>query len=355
MIFCLVTHKYGTRRHFKSESEIVESGFSQLTRSTSVYQCNKIEAIRRRLSPDTEVEVPASWDEYERVKELLENEYIKYIPSVLYDSARQSAIIKAAPSALHSTMAGCILTSIRAEAVQLHQMARNLVQKAEETSTRSTAHGHTSRLYDGALTYLDGNKQTLMIAVEIAVSQNYDSLRAASSYDVCALRCRLRIAMLIKEGRRGRRPPTRHYGSDQEVQAAVEDAENTFSDQLVQRPCGPLVWDGITWFGNVQQVELETYRCQGDDPEIRPDTVLSPSQSFVIVRNGQYVGDSMPGNLRELVLGDCIPTHILSSEEVGTTPVNFFTRDWFEANFRTALNSTAVQRIWGKSEVRTPH
>ncbi|KAK9334443.1 hypothetical protein V1521DRAFT_464385 [Lipomyces starkeyi] len=308
-------------------------------------------AIRRPHSPDTELEVAASRDEYESVLEVLENENIRY-PQVLYDSTRQMAIVVAAPSPIHSDMTGCILTNIREEAIQLHQMARNLTHAHEETTTRSTTHGNTTRANDGALIYTDrNNSYTLMVAVEIGFSQDYGSLRAAISWSVCALRCRVGIAMSIQEGMRRQTPPIRYYVSIKEIRAAVEGAKEAFLGQLAQHRYGPLVWDGVTWFGRVKQVVLETYRCQDED--ILPDTVLNPSQSFVIVSNGQFEGHDMPANLRELVLGDCIPSHVLIGNEVRATPVNFFRRDWFESKFSAAMLRTAVQRVWGKSEVRT--
>ncbi|KAK9385145.1 hypothetical protein V1515DRAFT_617517 [Lipomyces mesembrius] len=268
------------------------------------------------LSRPTPRDISASRHEYERVQEILENENIRY-PRVLYRSL-------AAPSPLHAAMAGCILTNFRDEAIQLQQMAHSLTQMNEESTSINTAHGNTTRKYDGALVYSDGNDYTLMVAVEIGVSQNYQMFYTFPQLSVCALRCRIGIAMLIKEGKRGRTPRTRWYASTQEAPSIF------FSGLLAQRPYGPLVWDGVTWFGKVQQVVLETYRCQ--DENVLPDTVLNPSQSIVIVRNGQFVCDDMPANLRELVLGDCIPTH---------------------SNFRIALSRTAVGRVRSKSEVIT--
>ncbi|KAK9310892.1 hypothetical protein V1522DRAFT_395784 [Lipomyces starkeyi] len=67
------------------------------------------------------------------------------------------------------------------------------------------------------------------------------------------------------------------------------------------------------------------------DEETQPETLLRPSQSFRIVQDGEFVGDEVPPSLQEVVLGDCIPSHILSGEEIIATPVNFFRREWFQA------------------------
>ncbi|ODQ70955.1 hypothetical protein LIPSTDRAFT_74468 [Lipomyces starkeyi NRRL Y-11557] len=66
---------------------------------------------------------------------------------------------------------------------------------------------------------------------------------------------------------------------------------------------------------------------------------------MTIVENGEYIGHNISPNLREVVVGDCIPSHLLSGEEVEATPVNFFHREWFEDEFRASMVRTAVQRV----------
>ncbi|KAK9258641.1 hypothetical protein V1519DRAFT_369714, partial [Lipomyces tetrasporus] len=70
-----------------------------------------IDAIRRPLSPDTQVEVPATREEYDQVCEVIESEEMKH-PQLLYDSARSVAIVVAAPSPLHSGMASEIMVQL---------------------------------------------------------------------------------------------------------------------------------------------------------------------------------------------------------------------------------------------------
>ncbi|KAK9326920.1 hypothetical protein V1520DRAFT_350211, partial [Lipomyces starkeyi] len=41
---------------------------------------------------------------------------------------------------------------------------------------------------------------TTVVCVDVGLSQTYESLRAAISISVCALRCRVGIAMSINEG-----------------------------------------------------------------------------------------------------------------------------------------------------------
>ncbi|KAK9238120.1 hypothetical protein V1525DRAFT_449959 [Lipomyces kononenkoae] len=293
-----------------------------------------LEIARRPLSPDTVLEVPASQLQYDLAREILENEDDGY-PQLFYDSDRNIAIIAAAPSPMHSEMAGALPGSIFREVIRSQissDLANGLNIVTEETSTRSTNRGRTTRAWDGALIYSEGTRETLMISVEIGVSQSYSSLRAAISWSMCALGCRLGLALCISEGDRGDIPP---------IQA--------FRDQLMHRPYGPLESDCFVWFGNVKEVILDVYRRQDDD--YQPGTLLDPHDTFHIVETGEYVAHDVSPNLRDVVMGDCIPSHILSGQVVQETPVNFFRRDWFENTFQRSMVRTATLRVRHKAEV----
>ncbi|KAK9322263.1 hypothetical protein V1517DRAFT_308158 [Lipomyces orientalis] len=300
-----------------------------------------LEIVRRPLSPDVRLEVPASRAEYERVQDILENEESRY-PQLWFDGTRNIAIVVGPPSALHAAMAGALMGAI------IHEVKVNLGLSSEISRgfTLSTETGNsrglTVRGWDGALVFADGNRETLMIAVEVGVSQAYESLRAAISWSVCALRCRLGIAMCIRERSR-RLTPVPDYSSIQEENAAVAVAEEDFRRQLIERPYGPLVRDGITWFGRINQVIIETYRVPDED--YPPETILSPSRSFTIVDDGNFVGGDVPPDLQEVMLGDCIPDYVLSGEAMVATPVNFFRRDWFDSRFQSGMVKTAVNRM----------
>ncbi|KAK9427632.1 hypothetical protein V1505DRAFT_379534, partial [Lipomyces doorenjongii] len=301
-----------------------------------------LDSVRRPLSPDTRVEVPASRAEYERVEEILEREEAKY-PRLWYDSTRSVAIVVAPPTPLHATMANglssCIIREVLLNSGISSEIARDLYNDSDSETTMN----NTTRASDGALLYWEGDRATLMIAVEVAVSQSYDSMRAAISWSVCALRCSLGLAMCIREESRGRRPPRRFYASLEEANAAVDEARDAFYHQLLQHPYGPLEIDGVTWFGRVRLVVLETFR--GQDKHCTPETLLEPSQSFTLVKNGEYVVQYISPNLQEVVLGDCIPTHLLNSQHMEATPVNFFRREWFETQFRSSMVRTAIRRV----------
>ncbi|KAK9239641.1 hypothetical protein V1525DRAFT_424372 [Lipomyces kononenkoae] len=241
-----------------------------------------LEIVRRPLSPDTRLEVPASREEYQHVDEILERDGAKY-PQLWYDSVKGVAIVVAPPTPLHSGMAGALLSSISDE-VKFNsgigpEITRNLRQDSENKSNRYTSRGLTTRAWDGALQYRNGSRLTLMIAVEVGVSQSYRSLQAAISWSVCALRCRLGLAMSISERSRGETPRMRYYASIEEAETAAQESEDDFQRQLLQHPYGPLERYGVTWFGKVRQVILETYR--NEDENCLPETLLAPSQSFV--------------------------------------------------------------------------
>ncbi|KAK9364849.1 hypothetical protein V1509DRAFT_454252 [Lipomyces kononenkoae] len=314
-----------------------------------------LEIARRPFSPDTVLEVPASQLQYDLAREILENEDDGY-PQLFYDSDRNIAIIAAAPSPLHSEMAGAVLGSIFREVIRSQvnsDLANGLNIATYETSTRTTNRGRTTRAWDGALIYSEGTRETLMISVEVGVSQSYSSVRAAISWSMCALGCRLGLALRISEGDRGDIPPIRRYALNEEVEHTVLQAEEAFRDQLMHRPYGPLESDGFVWFGKVKEVILDVYRRQDDD--YPPGTLLDPHDAFRIVENGEYVAHEVSPNLRDVVIGDCIPSHILSGQVVKETPVNFFRREWFENTFQRSMVRTATLRVRHKTEVNVQH
>ncbi|KAK9326780.1 hypothetical protein V1520DRAFT_358640 [Lipomyces starkeyi] len=314
---------------------------------TMMEHSDLLEIVRRPLSPDVEVEVQASREEYERVEAILENEESKY-PRLWYDGTRNVAIVAAPPSRLHSNMVGGLLASIIRE-VSRNQGISSEVGDGLTLSTESgNTRGRTTRGWDGVIEYQEPNRSSLMIAVEVGVSQSYESLRAAISWSVCALHCRLGIVICIREQGRRQTPHPLQYSSIQVENAAVDEAEQDFRRQLMERPYGPLVRDGVTWFGRIKRVVLETYRIPDED--VLPETLLQPSRSFTIVEEGEFVGGDVPPNLQEVVLGDCIPDHILSGEAIVATPVNFFRRAWFEAQFKEGMVSTAGNRMRPRPE-----
>ncbi|KAK9371744.1 uncharacterized protein V1513DRAFT_467308 [Lipomyces chichibuensis] len=126
-----------------------------------------------------------------------------------------------------------LMTSIYAEVIMnsgtSSEITRNLRYDSDSRSKGQSSLRLTSRAWDGALQYREGTRLTLMIAVEVGVSQSYDSLRAAISWSVCALRGRLRLAMSISEG-----SCDRHHSCTtlrihlEEATTAVKEAKDDF-------------------------------------------------------------------------------------------------------------------------------
>ncbi|KAK9339787.1 hypothetical protein V1521DRAFT_426328 [Lipomyces starkeyi] len=183
-----------------------------------------------------------------------------------------------------------------------------------------------------------------MIAVEVAVSQSHTSLQRAISWSICALECRLGLTMAIAESRRRSAFGTRSFASLREAESTLAEYEADFESQLSSHPYGPLERDGVVWFGKVRGVLLHTYRRPEED--CPPDTVLAPCQEITLVADGAYVGHNVSENLRDMVLGDCVPTHLFQSRQIEQTPINFFRRDWFEDKFQSAMVRTALNRLW---------
>ncbi|KAK9311762.1 hypothetical protein V1522DRAFT_438809 [Lipomyces starkeyi] len=301
-----------------------------------------LDLVRRPLSPDIRLEVPASREEFE------------LYPQIWYDSPRNLAIIVAPPTPLHSGMAGALLTRISSQIRNSgisSDVTDNLTQDADRRTTKNTGRGLITRAGDGALRYWEGKRATLMIAVEVGVSQSYISLRQAISWSVVVLGCRLGLAMSIHEESRGA-PPTRYYASLEEANAVLEEAEDDLYQQLIQHQYGPLEWDGEKWFGKIRRVVLETYRRQDEDCPL--DTLLEPSQSFMVVQDGEYVGHHISPNLREVVVADCISSHLLTRQHFQATPLKFFQREWFEDQFQGLMVEAALLRLQEKIKVRQP-
>ncbi|KAK9349705.1 hypothetical protein V1523DRAFT_163964 [Lipomyces doorenjongii] len=290
-----------------------------------------LDVVRRPLSPDMQVEVPASREEYERVQEMLENEQVRY-PQLWYDRTKHVAIVVAAPSPLHSRMASELINKINEEVKRSQGMDDAIADGLSLDSDTTSTKGSTTRAWDSALLYTEDDDETLMIAVEVGFSQTYESLRAAISWCVCALRCRLGIAMSIHEEKRVMPLQVQYHASWHDADTVVAEAKEAFRRQMVDCPFGPLVWNGMSWMGKISSVEIQTFRAPEEETYI-PETLLNPTQSFIVISDGQFVGGDVPSNLHEIVLGDCIPSHILSDGEVETRPVNFSGGSGWTANF----------------------
>ncbi|KAK9312094.1 hypothetical protein V1524DRAFT_466526 [Lipomyces starkeyi] len=304
-----------------------------------------LDLVRRRLSPGTRLEVPASREEFDLVQELLDTEEAnKYLTGLsIWPSSW------APPTPLHSGMAGALLTRvsshIRNSGIS-SDVTDNLTQDAERRTTKSTGRELTTRAGDGALRYWEGKRAALMIAVEVR------SLRNPSHLLVCScLGLPLGLAMSVHEESRGA-PPIRYYASLEAADAVPEEAEDDLYQKLIQHQYGPLEWHGETWFGRTHPVVLETNRPQDEDCSL--ETLLDPSQSFTVVQDGEYIVHDISPNLHQVVVGDSIPSHYLSGQHVPVTPLNCFRREWFENQFQGLMVQTTLLRVQEKIEVRQP-
>ncbi|KAK9334756.1 hypothetical protein LIPSTDRAFT_76251 [Lipomyces starkeyi NRRL Y-11557] len=329
------------------------------SRAHLMEQSNLMGVVTRPLSPGARIEVPATWAEYEYAQEHLDNEGSQF-PRLWYDSSCQLATVIAAPTPLHSDMVGELVDHFAdtcRDVMRRGGISENiwggLTVSSATTNRKNTEDGLTIREWDGAISYVVNDDPRLMVAFEVGVSQTYKSLQAAISWCVCALHCRLGIAMNITEKDRGERPTVKYYASRQEQGTAIQHARNEFRLQLRRNPFGPLEWNNITWFGKLREVIIETFR--NEDPNCPPEALLEPTQSFAIVRDGRFSGHDVPPNLREVVLGDCVPSHILSGNEIVGTTLDFFRRSWFETKIRAAILKTAIERVEDKSRIARAH
>ncbi|KAK9365081.1 hypothetical protein V1509DRAFT_650004 [Lipomyces kononenkoae] len=341
--------------HWDDSHNCDETTASSCAFKTALLECPIEGDSSRPLSPDTTLEVPSSRAEYEQVQNIIEREEQKY-PRLLYDGVRNMTIIKAAPSALHAQMAESLVSHISnaANSVIAAYISGQLQSSSAETFTQDSGQGRTTREWDTALYFRQGTSFTLMIAVEVAVSQSHTSLQRAISWSICALDCPLGITLSITELRR--QPGairTMYFSSLGEAKSIMAEYEAEFQRQLGSHPYGPLEHDGVVWFGNVRRVLLDTYRKPEDD--CSPDTLLAPCQEITLVADGEYVGHAISENLEDFVLGDCVPSHLLQSRQsrqIRQIPINFFQRQWFEEEFKGAMVRTALSRVWRAISIR---
>ncbi|KAK9321277.1 hypothetical protein V1517DRAFT_368506 [Lipomyces orientalis] len=254
-------------------------------------------------------QVPTTWEEYEYAQEHLDNEENKFL-RLWYDSSSKIATVVAAPTPLHSDMVGELMGNLSDACIDVMRRSgvcetirEGLIRSSSTTKRKNTDDGLTIREWDGAISYAFNGDETLMVAFEVGVSQTSKSLRAAISW------C--------------------YYKTSQEQSAALQQARDRLRLQSLQHPFGPLEWNGFTWFGKLRKVIIETFR--NDDLNCPAGTILEPSHSFVsheftmpIGGHGRFAGEDVPPNLREVVLGDCVPSHVLSDDEIVTTPLDFF-------------------------------
>ncbi|KAK9485636.1 hypothetical protein V1527DRAFT_503661 [Lipomyces starkeyi] len=277
--------------------------------SSAVDDSELLAAVRRLLSPDTQIEVLATISEFLRVQEVLEEEHVEF-PRLEYDGDPKVAIVVAAPSPFHGEMVWCLTGRILSTVNDLPGQDANIKNYIDLSSERSnlTNSGDTfiTRNWDGAIRYRSLEGHTKTIAVEVGVSQTYESLRAAISYSVSALRCSLGFAMCISDGNR-------------------RSARSFF----------------------------ETFRKS--DEICLPNTLLDPTQSFVTGdcrRREIYWGNcsAKPGGVDSL--GDCIPAHIVTGNSIKATHINFLEEEWFKESIQIAILETVVERFSDKNRVQ---
>ncbi|KAK9387141.1 hypothetical protein V1515DRAFT_535973, partial [Lipomyces mesembrius] len=158
---------------------------------------------------------------------------------------------------------------------------------------------------------------TQVIAVEVGISLPYENWWLCVDCTTC-----LGIAMFIHEENGANRFPCSTEPRHTILRPRLRKPKKSSSDNLLGSPYGPLVWNEVTWMGKISRVELATYRRLQEE-NYTPETLLRFTRSFLC----RFVGGDVPPNLHELVLGDYIPSHILTDGVVEARPLNFFERE----------------------------
>ncbi|KAK9327391.1 hypothetical protein V1520DRAFT_372091 [Lipomyces starkeyi] len=170
-----------------------------LRQSAFMENSELLSRVRRRLSPDTQIEILASRSEYER-----------------YDGVRNVA-------SLHGEMVGQLLSQIY-RAVERTPRLDNSIKDclsiaSDMKNIEDIGDTYTARNWDGALRYLTREE-------------------TSSSH----------ISMIAVEDR-GKLLSPKYYASSEENMAAIQDVERVLRFQLRVNPCGPHIVGNDTWFG----------------------------------------------------------------------------------------------------------
>ncbi|KAK9384431.1 hypothetical protein V1515DRAFT_611570 [Lipomyces mesembrius] len=86
--------------------------------------------------------------------------------------------------------------------------------------------------------------------------------------------------MGLTEECRGTGPGIQYYANEQEMEAAIQQAGDDLHVQLQQYPFGPLVRNGVMWFGTLERVVIKAFRCE--DPNCPPFRTEGPNEYATI-------------------------------------------------------------------------
>ncbi|KAK9360374.1 hypothetical protein V1504DRAFT_392621, partial [Lipomyces starkeyi] len=191
---------------------------------------------------------------------------------------------------------------------------------------------------DGLIIFDDGESDNVnRIVLEVGFSQTYSSLRRACLWWIVQMEAPVVVSLCLTEKDKSSRVTAQVFRTVEDLDAQKQRDVDAFNTQRRQenRPLGPLVYNGYTWFGTLRDAFFETYR--------ETDSGVVKSEPAYLVKDGVDVSDAIPRDLSAIKVCDFVPYNWLSDDVLRRSAVNFLRPQIFiqmlsNAIFRTALN-----------------
>ncbi|KAK9326967.1 hypothetical protein V1520DRAFT_284324 [Lipomyces starkeyi] len=304
-----------------------------------------LETFHRPMPSDSMLQFTVTEDGYKKIVEERDSCNRKY--RVWYDGYSFTVTIICCPSDLHNMAAVTVVDSLVAEAVRVLRTAGisdDVISRIKKPGNETSASRSRTRSYrepDGAVLFEDRTSPRIhRIVLEVGFSQNYIPLQRATMWWIEEKISPVAILLCLTERHKSSGATRRVFRSEEDMDAEMEKYIEAFDRQQRQgnHALGPLVYDGYSWFGTLQQAFFETWR--------RTDTGMVKNGPLYLVNDGLDVSVATPLDLGDFTLGDIVPSNAGIGDVMRSSALNFVRPQTYiqvlsDAIFRTALNRVA--------------
>ncbi|KAK9359704.1 hypothetical protein V1504DRAFT_485023 [Lipomyces starkeyi] len=288
-----------------------------------------LETFHRPMPSDSMLQFTVTEDGYKKIVEERGRCSRKY--RVWYDGYSFTVTIICCPSDLHNMAAVTVVDSLVEEKPR----------KAGNETSASDSRTRSYREPDGTVLFEDRTSPRIhRIVLEVGFSQNYVPLQRATMWWLEEKISPVAILLCLTERHKSSGAARRVFRSKEDKDAEMEKYIEAFDRQQRQgnHALGPLVYDGYSWFGTLQQAFFETWR--------RTDTGIVKNGPLYLVNDGLDVSVATPLDLGDFTLGDIVPSNAGIGDVMRSSALNFVRPQTYiqvlsDAIFRTALNRVA--------------
>ncbi|KAK9374327.1 uncharacterized protein V1513DRAFT_469920 [Lipomyces chichibuensis] len=281
-----------------------------------------LETFHRPMPSDSMIQFTVFEDGYKKIVEERDSCNQKY--RVWYDGYSFTVTIICCPSVLHNRAAVMVVNSLVEEAVRVLRTAGisdDVISRINKTGNETSASSSLTTSYkepDGTVISEDlSSPRVHRVVLEVGFSQNYVPLQRATMWWIC-----------LTERHKSSGATRRVFRSEEDVNAEIQQRQGNHA-------LGPLVYDGYSWFGSLEQAFFETWR--------QTDTGIVKNGPKYLVNDGLDVSIATLLDLGGLTLGDIVLFDAGIGDVMRSSAFNFvrpqtYMRILSEAIFRTALN-----------------